>query len=57
MAILFMTIDEEDDTVQLHYKGQPLTPKMKRDSPTELLEGLTDAVEAAYRKLREAGVE
>ena len=57
MAILFTTIDEGDDTVQLHYNGVALTPKMKRDSPAELLEGLTDAVEVAYRKLRDAGVE
>ena len=56
MAI-FRETNEADGTVQLLYKGWPITPKMKRDDPKELLEGLSEAVELAYQKIRDAGIE
>ena len=52
---LFREFDQKDNTVQFLHKGQPVTPKMKTDDPTALLEGLGKALDAAYNKLRDAG--
>ncbi|MGA2897334.1 MAG: hypothetical protein ABSE27_07040 [Acidobacteriaceae bacterium] len=56
MAI-FRATDEDDNTVQMLYKGLPLTPKMKKDDPHALLEGLSQALEVAYQKIRDAGID
>ena len=53
---LFRQFDKDDNTVQLLYKGEPVTPKMKVDDPEALLEGLSDALNTAYNKLRDANV-
>jgi hypothetical protein len=49
--------DEAQRTVQLLYKGWPITPHMKIDNPKELLEGLSQAVEVAYQKIRDAKID
>lgn len=54
---LFREFDQKDGTVQFLYKGQPVTPKMKTDDPSALLEGLGNALNAAYNRLRDAGVD
>jgi hypothetical protein len=50
---LFRQFDEADNTVQFLYKGEPITQKMKVDDPKALLEGLSDALNTAYNKLRD----
>jgi hypothetical protein len=49
--------DEAQRTVQLLYKGWPITPHMKMDSPEELLNELSVALEVAYRKIRDAKID
>lgn len=49
--------DEAQHTVQLLYKGWPITPHMKMDNPEELLKGLSQAVEVAYQKIRDAKID
>ncbi len=56
MAI-FREFDEKNGTVQLLHKGWPITPKMKVDDPKALLDALSNAINEAYNKLRDAGVE
>ena len=56
MAI-FRQLDESKGTVVLTYKGDPITPEMKVDDPKQLLEGLSTALEKAYQKIRDAGLE
>lgn len=51
---LFRQFDQKDRTVQFLYKGQPITPKMKTDDPTALLEGMSTALNEACNKLRDA---
>ena len=53
---LFRQFDKDDNTVQFTYKNEPVTPKMKVDDPNALLEGLSAALDSAYKKLRDAGV-
>ena len=53
---LFRQFDEKDNTVQFLYKGEPVTQKMKVDDPKALLDGLSDALDTAYNKLRDANV-
>ena len=57
LMALFRQFDEKDQTVQFLHKGWPVTPKMKMGDPTELLEGLGQALELAYQKLRDAGAD
>ena len=52
---LFRTFDEKKRTVLFTYGGEPVTPEMKIDDPAQLLEGLSEALEEAYQKLRDAG--
>jgi hypothetical protein len=54
---LFRQFDASDDTVQFLHRGCPVTPKMKKDNPEQLLEGLGQALNDAYNKLRDAGIE
>lgn len=54
---LVREFDKGDGTVQVKYKGWPITPKMKTDDPKALLEGLSDALEKAYIKLRDGGLD
>lgn len=49
--------NEAQGTVQLFYKGWPITPHMKIDNPEELLNGLSQAVEVAYQKIRDAEID
>ena len=56
MAI-FRQFDESKGTVILTYKGEPITPEMKVDDPKQLLEGLSAALERAYQKIRDAGLD
>ncbi len=51
---LFREFDQNAGTVQLLYKGWPITPKMNVNDPKELLDGLTQALEQAYQKIRDA---
>ena len=56
MAII-REFDKDQGTVQLLYKGWPITPHMKVDDSKQLLDGLSQAVEVAYQKLRDAGID
>ncbi len=49
--------DKDSGTVQLMSKGWPITPKMKMDDPAALLHGLSQALETAYIRLRDGGLE
>ncbi len=51
---LFREFDEAAGTVQMLNKGRPITPKMKLDDPKALVDGFSQALEAAYQKLRDA---
>jgi hypothetical protein len=51
---LFRELDQEANTVQFLYKGEPITPKIKMDDPKALIEGLGGALNTAYNKLRDA---
>jgi hypothetical protein len=57
MMALFREFNQSKNTVTILYKGEPLTPEMSVESPTELLDGLTNALEIAYQKIRDAGLE
>jgi hypothetical protein len=48
--------DQTANTVQVTYKGWPITPKMKLDDPKQLLDGLSQALEVAYQKIRDANL-
>jgi hypothetical protein len=56
MAI-FRTFHEAKGTVVLTYKGEPITPELKVNDPKQLLEGLSAALERAYQKIRDSGIE
>lgn len=49
--------DEEKGTVVLSYSGKPLTPEINVNDPKQLLEVLSQVIERAYQKIRDAGVE
>jgi hypothetical protein len=49
--------DQNANTVQLTYKGWPITPKMRLDDPKQLLDGMSQALELAYQKIRDARIE
>ena len=55
MAI-YREFDEAKGTVVLLYKGQPITPELKVNDPKQLLEVLSNVIEKAYQKLRDAGI-
>jgi len=44
---------EAEGTVQCFYENWPITPKMKVNDPKELLDGFSQALEAAYQKIRD----
>jgi hypothetical protein len=56
MAI-FRQIDKDKGTALLTYKGEPITPEFKLDDPKEIFDVLSNAIEKAYQKIRDAGIE
>jgi hypothetical protein len=46
--------DETKGTVTLLYKGNPITPPINVKDPKQILEVLSEVIEKAYQKLRDA---
>ncbi len=56
MAIV-RQFDDKKGTIVLMYKGIPLTPELNVNDPKQLLEVLSQVIEQAYQKIRDAGLE
>jgi hypothetical protein len=54
---LFREFDQNLGTIQMLYKGSPITSKMKTDDPKALIDGFSETLEVAYQKLRDNNVE
>ena len=54
---IFRQFDETNETVVLTYAGRPLTPELKIDDPKQILDVLSEVIDTAYQKLRDAGLE
>jgi hypothetical protein len=50
-------VDKEKGTAVLLYKGNPLTPELNSNDPKQLFEVLSQVINDAYNKLRDAGIE
>jgi hypothetical protein len=48
--------DKEKGTVVLTYGGKPLTPELNLNDPKQLFEVLSEVINSAYNKLRDAGL-
>jgi hypothetical protein len=55
MSIMRVT-NQTTGTVVLTYAGQPITPEMNPKDPEQLLEVLSNVINAAYNKLRDGGL-
>jgi hypothetical protein len=55
MAIM-REFDEKTGTVVLKYGGQPITPELNPNDPKQILEVLTEVINNAYNKMRDAGL-
>lgn len=55
MAIV-REFDQKKGTVILKYGGQPLTPELNVNDPKQLLDVLSEVIDKAYNKLRDAGL-
>jgi hypothetical protein len=56
MAIV-REFDESNSTVIFLYRGQPITPEINTKDPEQILAVLSLALEKAYQKLRDAGID
>ena len=54
---IFREIDKHKGTAVLLYKGKPLTPVLNLRDPEQVFEVLSQVINDAYNKLRDAGVE
>jgi len=54
---IFREIDKDKGTAVLLYKGKPLTPVLSLSDPKQLFEVLSEVINDAYNKLRDAGVD
>ena len=54
---LYRHIDQDKRTAHFTYKGEPITPEFKIDDPKEIFDVLSNALERAYQKIRDAGIE
>ena len=48
--------DQAKNTVVLTYAGNPITPELNMNDPKQLLEVLSNVINDAYNKLRDAGL-
>jgi hypothetical protein len=53
---IMRVFNETKGTVVLTYAGQPITPEMNPKDPEQVLEVLSKVINAAYNKLRDAGL-
>jgi hypothetical protein len=53
---LYRHIDQDKRTAYITYKGEQITPEFRIDDAKEVLDVLTNALERAYQKIRDAGV-